>query len=164
MDELWDKYRRNSKGWKHDPLAMVHPRIILGSCETIDLYILSTYNITHIVNCAEDSYGSKWFKDEFPDRYACINAIDDAKEDITKWYSDFEKVMNTFLSSKDCKNIYVHCQCGINRSAFLLLMYSCIKFGYTIETVAKNILLQRPCCFTNPSFRKQAIQYIKKHE
>lgn len=161
MDELWDKYRRNSKGWKADSLAMIHPRIMLGSSETVTL---STFNITHIVNCAEDEWGSKWFKNEWPDRYACINAIDDEKEDITKWYPDFEKVMNKFMSSKDCKVIYVHCQCGINRSAFLVLMYACIKFGYSIEIVAKNVLLQRPCCFTNQAFRKQAVEYIKKHE
>jgi len=163
MDQLWDKYRRNSKGWRSDSLAMIHPRIILGSAESVDICTLSKYSITHVVNCADDECGSKWFKNEWSDRYACINAIDDENEDITKWYSKFEKVMNTFLASKDCKNIYVHCQCGINRSAFLLLMYTCIKFGYSVESVAKNILLQRPCCFTNLSYRTQAIEYIKKH-
>lgn len=163
MDELWDKYRRNSKGWKADSLVMIHPRIILGSYETVDLYTITSHNITHVVNCAEDNWGSKWFKDKWPDRYACINAIDDEKEDITRWYSDFEKVMNTFLLDKDCKIVYVHCQCGINRSAFLLLMYVCIKFGFSVETTAKNMLIQRPCCFMNKSFRTQAVEYIKKH-
>lgn len=163
MDQIWDKYRRNSKGWKLDPVALIHPRIILGSCESLDINTMSQYNITHVVNCAEDRWGSNWFKKEFPNRYACINAIDDIKEDITKWYPAFENVMNKFLLQDECKTIYVHCQCGINRSAFLLLIYSCLKFGYDIETSAKNIVIQRPCAFTNPSFRNQAIQYIKKH-
>lgn len=164
MDDLWDKYRRNSKGWKLDSLAMIHPRIILGSYENVDLYTFSTYKITHVVNCAGDEWQSNWFKTQYLERYACINAIDDEAEDITKWYPDFEKAMNTCLLDKDCKNIYVHCQCGINRSAFLLLMYVCIKFGYSVEGVVKNILLQRPCCFTNKSFRRQALEYIKKHQ
>jgi hypothetical protein len=160
---MWDNYRRNSKGWRADSFAIIHPRIILGSSINVDLHTIASHGITHVVNCAEDICGSKWFKNEWPDRYAYISAIDNENEDITSWYPAFEQVMNTFLASKDCKNIYVHCECGINRSAFLLLMYSCIKFRYSIESTVKNILLQRPCCFTNQAFRKQAIEYIKKH-
>jgi hypothetical protein len=164
MDGVWDKYRRNSRGWRDDALAILHPRIILGSAKDVDVRTLSKYNITHIVNCAGSESSSSWFIHNWPERYVCINAIDDENEDIINWYPPFEQSMNTFLSSKDSGAIYVHCQCGINRSAFLLLIYMCLKFGYTIEAVAKNILLQRPCCFTNVSFRRQAIQYIKKHE
>jgi hypothetical protein len=160
---MWDNYRRNSKGWRTDSFAVIHPRIILGSSINVDLHTISAYGITHVINCADDTCGSKWFKNEWPDRYAYINAIDDEKEDITTWYPAFEQVMNTFLASKDCKNIYVHCQCGINRSAYLLLMYSCIKFRYSLENTIKNIAVQRPCCFTNQAFRKQVVEYIKKH-
>jgi hypothetical protein len=164
MDQLWNKYRRNSKGWKFDPVAKVHPRIIVGSAESVDLHTMSMYGITHVVNCAEDWITSKWFKNEFPDRVVCIGALDHKTEDITKWYPLFESSMNNFLADPECGTIYVHCECGINRSGFLTLIYMCLKFGYTIERVIKSILIQRPCMFTNQEYRKQSIEYIKKHQ
>jgi len=164
MEELWEKYRRNSKGWKLDPLALVHPRIVVGSANNVDLHTLTAYNITHVVNCAQDWVTSEWFKSEFPDRITCINALDHRAEDITKWYPLFESSMNKFLSDPECKTIYVHCECGINRSGFLTLIYMCLKFGYSIETVVKSMLIQRPCMFTNTEYQKQAIEYIKKHK
>jgi hypothetical protein len=164
MEEIWDKYRRNSKGWKLDPIARIHPRIIIGSANSVDLYTMSAYDITHVVNCAEDWVSSKWFENEFPDRIVCIGALDNRTEDITKWYPSFESSMNQFLADPDCKTIYVHCECGINRSGFLTLIYMCLKFGYTIEKVIKSILIQRPCMFTNLEYRVQSIEYIKKHQ
>ncbi len=164
MDELWDKYVRVSRGWSLDPIARVHPRIYLGSAKSIDILTFHNFNITHAINCAEDWNSSKWFQREFPERYACLNAQDSETFDITSIYPVFEAYMNKYLADPECKNIYVHCQAGINRSAFLLLMYMCIKFHFKIEDVAKNIMLQRPCCFRNVSFRKQVVDYIKKLE
>ena len=163
MDKLWDKYRRNSKGWLNDPIARAHIRIYIGCAEDVDIYAFEQLNITHVVNCAEDHATSPWFKHLFPERIACIGALDRPDENIIKWYPTFEKVMNTFLANPNCRSIYVHCECGINRSAFLTLIYMCVKFGYEPETMIKNIAIQRPCVFTNTAYRIQAIEYIKKH-
>jgi hypothetical protein len=157
MDKLWTKYARNSRGWRQDGNAHIHMRIVIGSATRI------IPTATHVVNCAEDALGCTDFKTAYPSRYACIGAIDSVHEDITKWYPAFEKVMNAFLADPECKVVYVHCECGINRSAFLTLMYVCIKFGYSVEAVIKNIAIQRPCVFTNIVYRTQAIEYIKKH-
>lgn len=164
MNELWDKYRRNSKGWQRDNIAILHPRILLGSMIHVDLVSMSMFGYTHVVNCGEPEVGSRWFKNEFSDQYVCINAIDAEDADITTWYPVFEKMMNLMLADPSCKKIYVHCRCGINRSAFLLLIYMCLKFGHSPESMISNILKQRPCALTNPTFRKQAIEYIKKHQ
>ena len=164
MDAIWDKYRRNSKGWEKDAIAKVHSRIYMGSAKDVDLFTFSSLGITHAVNCAEDWVSNKWYLEECPEQYACIGALDHKTEDITKWYPEFQSVMNKFLVNPNCNSIYVHCECGINRSGFLLLMYLCIKFGMSPEVVATNILKQRPCALTNPSFRVQAIDYIKKHQ
>lgn len=164
MDQLWDKYARNSKGWELDPLAKVHPRIVVGGYNRVDVCTVAMHNITHIVNCAEEWASSKWFTNQFPDRIVCIGAIDSPNEDITKWYPLFESSMNTFLADPECKTIYVHCECGINRSGFLTLIYTCLKFGYSIETVVKSMLIQRPCMFNNRTYRAQAFEYIKKHQ
>jgi hypothetical protein len=163
MDPVWDKYRRNSRGWERDPIARIHPRIYFGKAADVDIYTLHHRNITHVINCAEDAVAKEWFKISTPERYAFIGAIDHIDKDITKWYPDFESMMNKFLSDPECRNIYVHCACGINRSGFLCLIYMCLKFGYDIESSIDSILKQRPCALTNPSFRNQSIEYIKKH-
>jgi len=164
MQELCDQYRRNSRGWRQDVIARVHSRIIVGPAFRADLHTFSHYKITHVVNCAEDEFGNMNFKSEWPERYECIGAIDSETEDITKWYPKFEEVMNKFMADPSCDVIYVHCECGINRSAFLTLIYMCIKFGYSPETIGKSLLIQRPCVFTNKTFMLQAVEYIKKHQ
>lgn len=164
MDEIWDKYTRVSRGWRLDPIARVHPRIFLGSANSVDILTFHNFNITHAINCAHPEDSSRWFLTEYPERYVCLDAEDSSTFDITSVYPLFEAKMNEFLANPECKNIYVHCQAGINRSAFLLLMYMCIKFQFKIEAVAKNILLQRPCCFRNMKFREQVVNYIKKLE
>lgn len=158
----WDKYSRNSRGWFSDPIAILHPRIYLGSAFNITEETFKFYEITHAVNCASPEYNLTWMTN--PNRYKCLNAEDTLDFDITSMYPLFESIMNKFLADPECKNIYVHCQCGINRSAFLILMYMCIKFRYKMDFTVKNVLLQRPCCFKNPSFRKQVTEYIKKLE
>jgi hypothetical protein len=151
----WDSFRRNSKGWRFDPIAKLHPKICFGNQD------VPTYPCpSHVVNCATDEVSPYWFREWYPNKYACIGAIDSLDEDITSWYPKFEEVMNKFLNESDCRMIYVHCECGINRSAFLCLIYMCKKFGLSLSSVAKSILIQRPCAFTNPSFRKQVTEYI----
>jgi hypothetical protein len=156
---MWDNYRRNSKGWQKDPPAIIHPRIWFGSAN-----IPFNPNITHIINCAEDDFTSGFFRIYFPDNCVCLDARDNLNENITKYYPLFEQTMNRFLSDPECRIVYVHCECGINRSGFLVLIYMCRKFGLTIEEAVKAITIQRPCALTNPSFKKQVVEYIKKHD
>jgi hypothetical protein len=158
----WDDYLRNSIGWWNDPIAKVHTRIFLGGSLSVDLYIFQKFNITHAINCATNESNSKWFKLKFPERYECMEAEDSETFDITSSYPKFEETMNRFLADPECKNVYVHCQCGINRSAFLLAIYMCKKFRYKLDMVVKHILSQRPCCFQNTYFREQVEEYIKK--
>jgi len=162
MNKLWDRYRQHSRGWEKDSIAIVHLRILLGPAFKVD-NLMDDFGITHVVNCAGPEYSSKKFIEEFPGRHACISALDSVYEDITKWYPLFESTMNMFLTDPSCRIIYVHCQCGINRSAFLLLIFICLKFDVEPEAIIRNILIQRPCAFTNITYREQALEYIKKH-
>ena len=88
-------------------------------------------------------------------KYICLKAPDDLTSNILDWYPLFESKMQGFLSEVGSKTIYVHCQCGINRSGYLCLMYACKKLKFEYNEVVKSILTQRPCALTNPSFRKQ---------
>ena len=148
-------YRRRSKGWQNDPPAYIHPRILFGSGIAIDEEFVEKYNITHVVNCAFDQDCPKWFRQTYPNCYVSLGALDNLESNILDWYPDFEKSIQSFLSAKGSKTVYVHCQCGINRSGFLCLAYACKKLNYDYNEVVKSILTQRPCALTNPSYRKQ---------
>ncbi len=164
VDRMWDKYNRNSLGYMRDPIAVVYPRIYLGSVYSITPEVFQRYNISHAINCSVPEFDSKWFKETHPDKDECMNAEDTLDFDITTVYPKFEETLNRFLSDKNSRNIYIHCQCGINRSAFLCLLYMCVKYQYRLDNMVSHILRQRPCCLKNPSFRKQVTDYIKKLE
>lgn len=154
MDDV-ASYRRRSRGWQNDGPAYIHPRILFGSGIALDKEFVERYNITHVINCAYDEDCPKWFRQENPKKYISLNANDDLTSNILDWYPIFESKMQAFLSETGSKTIYVHCQCGINRSGFLCLMYACKKLKFEYNEVVKSILTQRPCALTNPSFRKQ---------
>jgi hypothetical protein len=156
-------YRRNSRGPCSDPPAKVHPKIMFGPGFYLCDSFIEKHNITHIINCADESAVPTTVKTKFLEKYKCLNAIDSFSVNITDWYPEFEKIMNSFLRDNSSKVIYVNCQMGINRSGFLTTLYACIKFKYSYEAVTKAILLQRPCALMNPIFHQQVKAYIKKH-
>ncbi len=41
VDRMWDKYNRNSLGYMRDPIAVVYPRIYLGSMCSITPEVIS---------------------------------------------------------------------------------------------------------------------------
>ena len=155
-------YRRNSRGPCVDPPAKVHPKIMFGPGFYLTDEFIIKNNISHIINCADDSVLPSNIKYRFEDKYVVLNAIDSATVNITDWYPLFEAKMNEFLRDSSSKVIYVNCQMGMNRSGFLLTLYACMKFGYPYESVTRAILLQRPCALMNPVFHEQVQEYIKK--
>lgn len=144
--------KRNTKGWQNDPPAYIHPRILFGSGFILTPDFVKKHNITHVINCAFDIDCPAWFQTEFPSNYKCLNAEDDIKVNILDWYPEFERTMHSFLREEGSKNVYVHCQCGINRSGFLCLAFMCNRLSIDFNTAVKSILSQRPCALTNPSF------------
>jgi protein-tyrosine phosphatase len=155
-------YRRFSIGWKNDPPARIYTNILFGPGHYLTPEFVRKHSITHVINCAFEEHSPFWFRRDFPSKYHCIQAEDSEHVDITKWYPEFEAYMNRFLQEPNSKTIYVHCQCGINRSGFLCLLYACKKFNYSFDQSAKNILIQRPCALLNPAFKRQCKEYIKK--
>lgn len=156
-------YRRNSRGPLLDPPARVHPKIIFGPGMFLNDSFMNKHNITHVVNCAYDEVVPNYIKEKLAKNYAVVNADDSFDVNITNWYPLFENKMNTFLRDPTSKTIYVNCQMGMNRSGFLTVLYSCMKFGYPYDVVTRAILLQRPCALMNHVFHEQVQEYIKKH-
>lgn len=153
--------RRRAKGWDFEPPARLHTNIMFGSGKDLTPANVAKHNITHVVNCAYDKDSPSWFRERYPANYACMNAQDSLTTDIRKWYSYFESTMDTFLRDSTSKTIYVHCQCGINRSGFLSLMYICKKFHYPFDSAINVILTQRPSALTNQVFMKQAQEFLR---
>jgi protein-tyrosine phosphatase len=155
--------RGHSLGWQHDPVASIHPNIIFGSGKMLTPEFALKKRITHVINCAQEEDSPLWFKEAFPNNYACMDAVDSLNADITSWYPKFSSTMTKFLNEPESQVIFVHCQCGINRSGFLVLLYGCLHLGYSLNDTIKSITRQRPCSLTNPAFRLQVSHFVKKH-
>jgi Dual specificity phosphatase, catalytic domain len=160
LEDILVKYRRNSKGYDGDPVAFVFPRILLGPGCYLNPIFINVYNITHIINCAEDSACPQWAKRWVGKNYKCMNAIDHPDYPILEnHFSQFESAMDTFLRDLNCKNIYIHCQAGMNRSACLILAYVTKRFRVDLFKLIEKVVKQRPCILTNPGFQKQLLEF-----
>ena len=152
-------FRRRSRGWEADPVAYIHSRILFGAGSFITPEFVKKHSITHVINCAFEQDSPDWFKSKFPSKYKCLNAVDSLDANIIDWYVEFEKTVHAFLREEGSKNIYVHCQCGINRSGYLCLAFMCKRLNIDFPTSVKTILTQRPCALTNPEYRKQVYSF-----
>jgi protein-tyrosine phosphatase len=152
-------YRRNSRGWMNDPPAYIHSRILFGSGPALNPEFVKQYNITHVINCAFDVDSPSWFREQFPMNYKCLNAVDISTANILDWYNTFERTMHDFLRQEGSKNIYVHCQCGINRSGFLSLAFACRRLNVDFHRAIHTILSQRPCALTNQAYLQQVYKF-----
>ena len=116
-------------------------------------------NITHVINCAFPQDSPGWFQRTYRSRYICLGAVDDINANILRWYPAFENVMSRMLR-EGTGTVFVHCQCGINRSAFLSLTYIAKNFGFEYEEAVKILKRQRPCMFTNSVYMKQTREFV----
>ena len=153
--------RSRSRGYKLDPPVLIHPLMLIGAGEMLTPDFQKKWNISHVLNCAEDEMCPTWFKKSFPDNYYCLNSVDSLSVNILTWYPKFKEIVQNFLRN-NCSRIFIHCQCGINRSAFLTLMFVCDVLGYNITCAERAIIDTRPCALTNPAFRKQIQDALSK--
>jgi len=152
----------SSRGYLVDPPALFHPHILVGAGEMLTPAFVKKYEITHVINCAQESDSPSWFKEKNPDKYYCINAEDSLSVNIMKWYPEFKAVLKHYLQDPEARKVFVHCQCGINRSAFLALMYVCDVFKFPFAGTELSVLKQRPCMMSNTSFREQVFYALSK--
>jgi protein-tyrosine phosphatase len=144
------------------PPAYFYPRILVGAGLAMSDMFAYKHNITHVINCAFDQDSPLWFRTKYPSRYVCLEAYDSPVHNILDWYPKFEATMHRFLQQGN-GTVYVHCQAGMNRSAFLALTYVCKNFGLDMDATIKATLLQRPIMFQNPIFMNQVKEFISTH-
>ena len=156
------RFRRNSKGWEKDPPAYIHSRILFGSGPALNVDFVNKFNITHVINCAFDTDSPSWFREQFPMNYKCLNAVDSPTANILDWYNTFERTIHEFLRAEGSKVVYIHCQCGMNRSGFLALAFACKRLNMEFHKAIETILSQRPCALTNQSYLRQIYQFSEQ--
>jgi len=141
------------------PPAWFHTRILVGPGAALTPRFVATYKITHVINCAFDEDSPGWFRLAYLDRYACMEAQDTPLHNILSWYPLFEAYMKRFLRESHGV-VYVHCQAGMNRSAFLALAYVSKHFSMNPEDMIPILKRQRPCMFQNVVYRNQVKEFI----
>lgn len=149
--------RPRSRGPYYDPVSIPFKHIIIGDANRLTPLFMKSFDITHVINCADHEVCPLKIPET---RYACIGAEDTEKVHLFKsWYTKFRNAMDRFLKDPECSNIYVHCQAGINRSAFLVAAYMHDRFKVPIQRCVERIVRQRPCVMTNPVFLKQLEEF-----
>ncbi len=143
-----------------EPPAWFYSRLLVGAGEMLTPAFFRRNNITHVINCAFPEDSPEWFRKAYPTRYACLSAQDSQVVNILDWYPAFDETLSAFLRDPNCGTVFIHCQCGINRSAFLALTYVTRHYGIPYDTLIVSLKRQRPCMFTNPVFRKQTEEFV----
>jgi protein-tyrosine phosphatase len=141
------------------PAAWFYPRILVGPGYFLTQRFVAEQNITHVINCASDEACPEWFSDRYPERYVCMDAIDNIYVNILDWYPKFEAKLHEFLRA-GTGVVYVHCHAGMNRSGSLALAYVCKNFHLPLEEVVTATRRQRPVLFQNAVFMNQVKEFI----
>lgn len=141
------------------PPAFFHPRILVGPGVFLSMSFVKQYGITHVINCAFEGDTMPWWKEFYPERYKCLNAIDNIQVNILDWYPEFERTMHAFLK-QGTGVVYVHCQAGMNRSGSLALAYTAKNLGMGFDELVASVRRQRPCILQNPVFMNQVKEFI----
>jgi hypothetical protein len=141
------------------PPAWFHSRILVGPGVFLTPRFVSNLGITHVINCAMDYDSPVWFQQKYPQKYACLRAIDSLGVNILDWYPAFDSILHSFLR-EGTGIVYVHCQAGMNRSGSLALAYVCKRFHMPLDETIQSVRKQRPVLLQNPVFMDQVREFI----
>ncbi len=143
------------------PPAWFSSRILVGPGEMLTPRFARENRITHVINCAQDIFCPDWWKQQHPDKYVVLNAIDSLQHNILDWYPQFEHSLRAFLRQGPLEGVvYVHCHAGMNRSASLALAYVCKNYDLPFLPVVAAVRRQRPCILQNQVFITQVKEFI----
>jgi Dual specificity phosphatase, catalytic domain len=159
LQSVLQPYRSRSRGYIHDPIAKVFHRILLGAGFYLLPNFVNGHQITHVINCADDYACPPSLRVYLGKNYTCLNAFDDPTNIIEKHYPAFEAAMDAYLRDPICKNVYVHCQAGMNRSATLVIAYVVKRFRVQLLHIVNHVARQRPCVMTNLHFQDYLVKF-----
>ena len=115
--------------------------------------------ITHIVTVivGVDAMYPESFK------YLTVSVCDQQQADIYKYFDDCSDFIHEAITNGGM--VYVHCMCGISRSATIIAAYLINKHQYNDVAAIEKIRECRQCINPNEGFKQQLAlyyEYIKK--
>ena len=129
--------------------------IYLGNSDAAqDEEFLKQYNITAVVNCAED------FDSDYKDlKFMELNLYDLPAQ---KLFPKFE-VAYEFIKKHSEGNILIHCMLGMSRSASLVIFYLMKEKGWDFDTCFPYVKERRPIVRVNEGFEEQLRNYYDEY-
>ena len=138
-----------------DPMNYIIDNIYLGDSEAAaDEEYLKQYNITTVVNCAE----------EIPSNYKDIKVLEIKLYDAIEQnlFPKFE-VAYKFIKKNSEHNILIHCAAGMSRSASLVAFYIMKERGWDYDTIYYFMKERRPVVDPNWGFAEQLRDYYDRY-
>ena len=139
-----------------DPMNYIIDNIYLGGRDAArDIEYLKQYNITTVINCAEE------IESIYEDiKFLEIKLYDD--EDRQKLFPKFD-VAYKFIKKNPDNNILIHCAMGVSRSASLVVFYIMKEKGWDYDYTISYIRERRPSVEPNPYFVAKIKEYFEKN-
>jgi protein-tyrosine phosphatase len=160
IENILRKYRSTSRGFIDDPPAVPFRRLMVGAGFYLNPIFTAVKEITHVINCADENACPLWARSYLGKNYAHVPTPDmEGYPILANDYSKFEAIMDNFLSDPGCRNVFIHCQAGMNRSATLAAAYTVRRFRIPLEKVVDGMGRQRPCIMTNTSYKEQLSEF-----
>jgi len=85
--------------------------------------------------------------------YKTVPVRDVESENIQMHLEETTEFIKTAIESGG--KVFVHCVCGVSRSATIIAAWMMSKDGYTAEEAISQLQSRRECVDPNPSFREQ---------
>ena len=138
-----------------DPMNYIIDNIYLGGNDAAsDENYLKQYNITTVINCAEEIVSV--YKDI---KYLELNLYDSFNQPL---FPKFE-VAYKFIKKNSKNNILIHCALGVSRSASLVAFYLMKEKGWDYDTCYNYMKERRPIVDPNSNFVGQLREYYDKY-
>ena len=138
-----------------DNMNYIIDNIYLGNSEAAsNEEYLKEYNISTVINCAEDL--TSVYKEL---KFMELNLYDIYEQNLFPKFDIAYKYIK--LHSKN--NILIHCVVGMSRSASLVIFYMMKEKGWDYDTCYKYVKERRPIVEPNVGFEAQLRDYYDKY-
>ena len=138
-----------------DPMNYIIDNIYLGGNDAAsDENYLKQYNITTVINCAEEIVSV--YKDI---KFLELNLYDSFNQPL---FPKFE-VAYKFIKKNSENNILIHCALGVSRSASLVAFYMMKEKGWDYDICYNYMKERRPIVNPNSNFVEQLREYYDKY-
>jgi len=126
-----------------------HGALYLGSISAVlDPSILREHDIHHLVQVLD----APWLPESEQDGYECyrLDILDLESQDLKPHLEDAVEDIDSALGRG--RNVLVHCQQGVSRSAAIVIAYLIRKRGMSFDSALAFVRQRRPCIKPNSGF------------